>query len=67
MEEPSAQYSSETQTPMNLTPIDVNFNLGEPIDKVTYSIPDLRFILAFRIFFAILFLFGIGGTCVIII
>ena len=67
MEEPSAQYSSETQTPMNLTPIDVNFNLGEPIDKVTYTVPELSYILIPRIAISVMFLVGIGGTCAIII
>ena len=67
MAEPSAQYSSEIQTPMNLTPIDVNFNLGEPIDKVTYTVPELSYILIPRIAISVMFLVGIGGTCAIII
>ena len=39
MIDPSNQYNTGSQVPMNLSPINVNFNMGEPVSRVTYKTP----------------------------
>ena len=33
------QYNAGPQAPMNPSPIDVNFNMGEPVGRITYKTP----------------------------
>ena len=39
MSDTAYQYNAGPQAPMNPSPIDVNFNMGEPVGKVTYKTP----------------------------
>ena len=39
MSDAAYQYNAGPQAPMNPSPIDVNFNMGEPVGKVTYKTP----------------------------
>ena len=59
MAETSNQYSSDLESPMSPDPIDVNFNIGEPVGRITYKTPYDNFLHIWTILF---FIFGFGGS-----